>query len=309
MADFPSTVQRVLLMRHGHRFASGADPHLTRKGFFQAEQVAQMFSCSGLHIDAIYSSPFIRCLQTAAPLARALGMKIRVDRGFCEVLAHNWVFASNPLPHLSYEEMRSKRSALPEVQSDLIDMDYDSPVLQYPDFVGEAQPGLEEQRATPIARTKAALLRALATPWPRRGITVLVVCHGASHDYVTEALAPGSVRLDRQVPFCVDHVAITTLLRQPDGLFTLYGFNEKVPRLLASAWQRTFRWRLQPGEMPTAETWTVNELTWISGARRQDVRVLTPHALQSDDDLFLLDSLSGNVKVMNGDLVREAEPL
>jgi hypothetical protein len=42
---------------------------------------------------------------------------------------------------------------------------------------------------------------------------------------------------------------------------------------------------------------------------RQDVRVLTPHALQSDDDLFLLDSLSGNVKVMNGDLVREAEPL
>lgn len=48
--------------------------------------------------------------------------------------------------------------------------------------------GLEEQRATPIARAKAALLRALATPWPRRGITVLVVCHGASHDYVTEAL-------------------------------------------------------------------------------------------------------------------------
>ena len=177
--------------------------------------------------------------------------------------------------------------------------------------------GLEEQRATPIARAKAALLRALATPWPRRGITVLVVCHGASHDYVTEALdllsagsgrdwqgarqgierwydsrtdnlykfmdlewfghmgfslkqtdeknieqllskdierlcqwpltfwssfwycgraashwlpwlpelfaaqalAPGSVRLDRQVPFCVDHVAITTLLRQPDGLW------------------------------------------------------------------------------------------
>ena len=42
---------------------------------------------------------------------------------------------------------------------------------------------------------------------------------------------------------------------------------------------------------------------------RQDVCVLTPHALQSDDNLFLLDSLSGNVKVMNGDLVREAEPL
>eukprot|EP00434_Breviolum_minutum_P030500 symbB.v1.2.026972.t1/scaffold2687.1/size73039/2 len=39
----PLQVERVLLMRHGHRFAAGADPHLTRKGFLQAEEVAQRF--------------------------------------------------------------------------------------------------------------------------------------------------------------------------------------------------------------------------------------------------------------------------
>eukprot|EP00438_Fugacium_kawagutii_P007897 Skav203679 [mRNA] locus=scaffold259:79647:87827:+ [translate_table: standard] len=174
----------------------------------------------------------------------------------------------------------SRGTALPEVTSDLIDMDYDSPVPQYPDFVGEAQPGLEEQRATPVRRAREALLRAFATPWPKREVTLLVVGHGASHDYVTEAmalpchclgialalacladcgtprwqaLAPGSVPLDKQTPFCADHVAITTLLRHPDGSFRLYGFNEKVPRLLASAWQHAFRWRLEPGEMPLGQ--------------------------------------------------------
>ncbi len=30
--------------------------------------------------------------------------------------------------------------------------------------------------------------------------------------------------------------------------FRLYGFNEKVPRLLASAWQRTFQWKQRPLE-------------------------------------------------------------
>lgn len=33
MSDFPKQVERVLLMRHGHRFAAGADPHLTRSGW------------------------------------------------------------------------------------------------------------------------------------------------------------------------------------------------------------------------------------------------------------------------------------
>lgn len=45
--------------------------------------------------------------------------------------------------------------------------------------------GLQEQRAVPIARAKGALLRALAGH--RKGSTILVLGHGASHDYITEA--------------------------------------------------------------------------------------------------------------------------
>eukprot|EP00438_Fugacium_kawagutii_P007896 Skav203678 [mRNA] locus=scaffold259:76795:77088:+ [translate_table: standard] len=45
MADYPSNVQRVLLMRHGHRFAAGADPHLTRRK--RAAKRADRDPCKG----------------------------------------------------------------------------------------------------------------------------------------------------------------------------------------------------------------------------------------------------------------------
>ena len=48
-----------------------------------ALQVAASVQLHGLSaVDAIYCSPFIRAIQTAAPLAAALGQPIRVDRGF-----------------------------------------------------------------------------------------------------------------------------------------------------------------------------------------------------------------------------------
>ncbi|CAK9048843.1 unnamed protein product [Durusdinium trenchii] len=299
MTELPQHLQRVLLVRHGHRYSTGFDPQLTRRGFFQAEGLAEMFRGSGIEIDAIFSSPFIRCLQTVTPLAKALGLKIRVDRGFSELLAHDWIFSSNPLPHLHYEQMRTTHAELPEVPQQLIDVDYDSPQPPYPDFVGPATPGDATQRQRPTARAKAALARAAVAG--RRERTVLVMGHGASHDYVTEALIPGSLRLDQQTPFCVNHVAITTLLRQPDGT--------SVPRLLANGWQRTFRWTPKRPFAQPAETWKVNELLWTCGSSHRAVRVLTPHCLQLDAELFLLDSCSGHVRILRGETLTEAEPL
>ena len=37
--------------------------------------------------------------------------------------------------------VRTKQAALPKVAGDLIDLDYHSPVPEYPDFEGPAQPG------------------------------------------------------------------------------------------------------------------------------------------------------------------------
>ncbi|CAK9049664.1 Reticulocalbin-1 [Durusdinium trenchii] len=90
MTELPQHLQRVLLVRHGHRYSTGFDPQLTRRGFFQAEGLAEMFRGSGIEIDAIFSSPFIRCLQTVTPLAKALGLKIRVDRGFSDAWSYSF---------------------------------------------------------------------------------------------------------------------------------------------------------------------------------------------------------------------------
>eukprot|EP00439_Symbiodinium_sp_Y106_P085663 s239_g29.t1 len=251
------------------------DPSLSPFGFQQAEQVASMVQRSGVCIDAIFSSPFIRCLQTAAPLARALGKQIRVDWGFSEVLAHEWLYHANPLPQLHFGNFQKTGEELPNVAGDLIDIGYESPIPGYPDFVGPARAGDAVQRARPIARAREALSRAMRTePVPR---TLLVVGHGASHDYVIEALAPGSLPLEHQVPFCVENVSFTTALRREDGRFCLYGFNEQIPRLLADGWQHAFQPTSRPAR-PT-DTWTVDEIMWRCQTRQCAVQVLTPHAL------------------------------
>eukprot|EP00913_Durusdinium_trenchii_P024796 g23272.t1 len=86
---------------------------------------------------------------------------------------------------LANSDAQTTHAELPEVPQQLIDVDYDSPQPPYPDFVGPATPGDATQRQRPTARAKAALARAAVAG--RRERTVLVMGHGASHDYVTEA--------------------------------------------------------------------------------------------------------------------------
>jgi broad specificity phosphatase PhoE len=54
----------------------------------QAQRVAQSLASSP-PVDAIVCSPWLRSLQTVAPLAAALGLPIHVDRGFGE-RSHRW---------------------------------------------------------------------------------------------------------------------------------------------------------------------------------------------------------------------------
>jgi hypothetical protein len=69
----------VLVLRHGDRSHDVLDPSLTEVGAAQAASLAATLANSG--IDCIFSSPFLRALQTATPIALALGLPIRVDRG------------------------------------------------------------------------------------------------------------------------------------------------------------------------------------------------------------------------------------
>jgi len=84
---------RMILMRHGQsefnlhftatkRDPGIEDPRLTPLGQAQAEAAAA--ALRGEAITRIIASPYTRALQTAAPTARALGLKVRIHAGVRE---------------------------------------------------------------------------------------------------------------------------------------------------------------------------------------------------------------------------------
>ena len=61
---------------------SPADPGLSDVGWQQAVRVIEALSLDS--VDAIYSSPAARALETAEPLAAALGLPVQVEPGIAE---------------------------------------------------------------------------------------------------------------------------------------------------------------------------------------------------------------------------------
>jgi broad specificity phosphatase PhoE len=295
------SVQRVIVMRHGDRFHDCADPQLTELGFEQARRAADMLRSADVGISAIFCSPFLRALQTAAPVAAALGLPVHVDRGFCELLAHNWLYTENPLPALTFEKAPG---ALPRVPAELISLMHKSPVPEYPDHENEARQGDVDQRAKCLARYRAALNRVFAAV-DDHAHTVLIVGHGATADFVAEALAPSEHKTAHHSPFCVNHVSLTTLVRdtrRTDG-WMVYGFGEpSATRLLARGWRGLFRWikHEDPGRL--GHEWTVDETGRRTGSAIREIEVLSPHSvvLREFNQLYLLDSGTRRIKVWDG---------
>ena len=80
----------LLLIRHASneslgKFLPGRKPgiHLNSEGVIQARQIAE--SLGNIPIDAIYSSPLERAMETAQPLAERLGMPVTPETGIIEM--------------------------------------------------------------------------------------------------------------------------------------------------------------------------------------------------------------------------------
>jgi probable phosphoglycerate mutase len=89
----------VLLVRHGQTPTTGKvlpgrakGLHLADTGLRQAEIAAQRIG-ELKKIDAVYSSPLERAKETAAPIAKACGLKTQVDRGLFECDFGEWTGA------------------------------------------------------------------------------------------------------------------------------------------------------------------------------------------------------------------------
>ena len=96
----------MLLVRHGKTPTTGAvlpgrasGLHLAEEGLAQAEAVAERIAelhraraanDSGKGFAAVYTSPMERTRETAAPIARAMGLRVRQRRGLLECDFGDW---------------------------------------------------------------------------------------------------------------------------------------------------------------------------------------------------------------------------
>ena len=95
----PPTSTLVLLVRHGQTATTGtllpgraAGLHLADAGTAQAERVAERIA-ELKNVAAVYASPLERARETAAPIAAALQLKTRVDKGLLECDFGEWTGA------------------------------------------------------------------------------------------------------------------------------------------------------------------------------------------------------------------------
>lgn len=87
----------VLLVRHGATPTTGKKLpgrapglHLSPVGRAQADRVAAAIAALERRPVAIYASPLERARETAAPIARALGLRVRTERGLLELDIGDW---------------------------------------------------------------------------------------------------------------------------------------------------------------------------------------------------------------------------
>jgi broad specificity phosphatase PhoE len=131
-------MQTLWLLRHAHRldfiqpewFESAIypyDPPLSAEGLARSIVIAE--ELSQFSIDLIFTSPFLRTIQTVDPLARMLQLPIRLEWGLCEWLCQDWTSAlpeTTPIDKLTvdYPNIDSAYQSLvvpcyPETQAEL----------------------------------------------------------------------------------------------------------------------------------------------------------------------------------------------
>jgi len=195
----PPTI--VTLVRHGETSANALgvwhgslDTPLTERGRSQAECVAEHLAKTRADASALYASPLTRARDTASPIARRLGLTLRVEDDLREYHLGAWEgvsYAELVREHRLFERMRRE-----------------------PDW----QPGGGES-ARQVAERLAARIEAIAAR--HSGERVIVVTHGG-------ALALGlGWLIDREVSAwrrVMHNCAVSDLVFAPEP--SLVCFNE-----------------------------------------------------------------------------------
>ncbi|MCU1497937.1 MAG: hypothetical protein JWM47_1890 [Acidimicrobiales bacterium] len=184
----------VLLVRHGQTPTTGSTLpgrakglHLAEAGQAQAQAVADRIG--GLQrVEAVYASPLERTRETAAPIAKAVGQRVKVDRGLLECEFGEWT-----------GRKLSELNKLPEWQT----------VQRYPSGFrfpgGESFTEMQQRMVSTLERLGAA----------HRGKTVVLVSHA---DPIKAAVAHAlGTHLDLFQRIVVSPCSVTAILQTPTG--------------------------------------------------------------------------------------------
>jgi len=189
---------QLILVRHGLPFAEPprpgvrADPSLTPQGLAQAQRLVR--ALDGEAVDAVIASPAARARETAAPLAEARGLDLRVDRGVEEydVAGHGYV----PI-HRAIEQ-------------------------RHPDGLAIASGELPRYVAAARFRDRVVVaIDGVAGAHPGRR-SVVIVCHGG----VINAYLAHVLGIPRGMPFPLDYVSVSRVLASRDGRRRVVSVNE-----------------------------------------------------------------------------------
>lgn len=184
----------LLLIRHGLPQAGVYDPGLSPDGAAQAERLAAWL----LHedLDALYTSPFQRARETAAPLERLTGMTATVLddlREWDTDVSHPYT----PPEQINADDPRSVALAEGRYEDFVPDLDWDA--------------------------FRARAVRAMDTILDAHpGERVAAVCHGG----ITNTYLATMLGLPRMFWFHPDYTSVSRVRRMPGGRLVLHSVNE-----------------------------------------------------------------------------------
>lgn len=171
----------IFVIRHGERIdhvdpfwedraEKPWDPPLTITGRQQGSKTGQRLKSEGHEINFIFTSPFLRCLQTSAQIAKEVGNPpIMVEYGLAEYLTNEW-FPQKP----TFSDVDEMGKILPSLERNYRSL-HDLDTL-YPE-TWEAM----EQRFMRVAKLLAA--------YEKPG-NIVMVSHAYTLDYVAMAFNP-----------------------------------------------------------------------------------------------------------------------
>ncbi|HVH19225.1 MAG TPA: histidine phosphatase family protein [Myxococcota bacterium] len=191
----------LVVVRHGETSANtdgvwhgSTDTPLTARGHAQARCVAERLARECSDVVAIYSSDLRRALDTATPIARALGLEVQTERGLREYDLGSW-------EGKTYRELLTEHRLWDHMRAD----------PHYAPHGGESPLG--------VAERLCATLRAIALR--HEGSRVVVVSHGGALSLAFGLLLDRDYGQWRRV---MDNCAVTELTLEP---LALLRFNDK----------------------------------------------------------------------------------